>query len=146
MLASFGSVTAAEMATIWARRAILGQEYKDKGRGTYDLTGSFSEPETVTLPEVLSANGAGGWLAQGLTRLYAVEEVSRRYGGHFEHLEVGPAVATGVRIYGRFVFGAGMGTRHEWVRILRRAFRIALTRRSTYGEKYLSLSPSPNAD
>jgi hypothetical protein len=113
MLASFGSVTAAEMATIWARRSILGQEYQDKGRGTYDLTGSFSEPETVTLPEVLSANGAGGWLAEGLTRLYAVEEVSRRYGGHFEHLEVGPAVATGVRIYGRFVFGAGMGARQE---------------------------------
>jgi Domain of unknown function (DUF4062) len=113
MLASFGSVTAAEMATMWARRAILGQEFQDRGRGSFDLTGSFSEPDAATLPQVLRAQGASGWLAEGLTRLYVVEEVSRRYGGHFGHLEVGPAVATGVRIQGRFTFDAGMGSHHE---------------------------------
>lgn len=113
MLASYGSVTAAEMASMWARRAILGQEVEGRRRGAFDLAGSFSEPDVMTLPEVLRAHDAGGWLAEGLTRLYAVEEVSRRYGGHFENLEVGPAVATGVRIWGRFIFGAGMGSGQE---------------------------------
>jgi uncharacterized protein DUF4062 len=113
MLASFGSITAAEMAGIWSRRAILGEDFQDTGRGSLDLTGSFSEPDGVTLPQVLRAHEASGWLAEGLTRLYVVEEVSRRYGGHFEHLEVGPAVANGVRIRGRFIFGAGMGSSQE---------------------------------
>lgn len=112
MLASFGSVTAAEMAAIWARRAILGQRFEGKERGAFDMTHSFSEPEGATLPEVLRAHEAGGWLAEGLTRLYVVEEVARRYGGHFEYLEVGPAVAASVRIYGRFSFG-GTGSSQE---------------------------------
>ena len=118
MLASFGSVTADEMASIWARRAIFGEEYQAKGRrGSYDMTGSFSEPDALTLPEVLRTHSAGGWLAEGLTRLYVVEEVSRVYGGHFEHLEVGPAVATGVRVRGSFSFGAGMGSRQAQTEI-----------------------------
>ncbi|MGH9906108.1 MAG: hypothetical protein ACRD8U_11075, partial [Pyrinomonadaceae bacterium] len=113
MLASFGSITAAEMAALGARRAVLGQEFEGRRRDSLDLTRSFSEPDTATLPEVLRAHEAGGWLAEGLTRLYVVEEVSRRYGGHFEHLEVGPAVARGVRIRGQFTFGSGMGSFQE---------------------------------
>jgi hypothetical protein len=31
MLASFGNLTAAQMAELWARRAILGQEYTGAG-------------------------------------------------------------------------------------------------------------------
>jgi len=67
---SFGKLTASEMAELWARRAILGEDYRgDSGAGALDMTASFSEPETVTLPEVLRACSAGGWLAEGLTRL-----------------------------------------------------------------------------
>jgi len=70
------------------------------------MTASFSEPETATLPHVLRACSAGGWLAEGLTRLYPIEEVSRRYDGHFHYLDVGPSTATSIRIRGAFTFGA----------------------------------------
>lgn len=115
MLASFGSVTAAEMAEIWARRAILGEPYTGRKHGGLDMTASFSDPDTARLPEVLQVYGAGGWLAEGLTGLYAVEEVSRRYDGNFLHLDVGPSTATNVRIKGAFTFGAAMGARQERV-------------------------------
>ncbi|MDX6577315.1 MAG: hypothetical protein QOE96_3268 [Blastocatellia bacterium] len=115
MMGSFGKLTAAEMAELWARRAILGEDYRDGG-GALDMTASFSEPETVILPEVLRACSAGGWLAEGLTRLYSVEEVSRRYDGHFQYLDVGPSTATSIRIRGAFTFGA-MGSRNESIAI-----------------------------
>lgn len=106
MMGSFGKLTAAEMAELWARRAILGKHYQGESAGGLDMTASFSEPETATLPEVLRMCGASGWLAEGLTRLYSVEEVSRRYDGHFQYLDVGPSTATSVRIKGAFTFGA----------------------------------------
>ncbi len=106
MMGSFGKLTAAEMAELWARRAILGEDYRGDGGGALDMTASFSEPEIVLLPDVLRACSAGGWLAEGLTRLYSVEEVSRRYDGHFQYLDVGPSTATSVRIRGAFTFGA----------------------------------------
>jgi hypothetical protein len=109
MLGSFGTLTAAEMAELWARRAILGESYRKDGGAGLDMTASFSEPETLTLPEILRAHSAGGWLAEGLTRLYSVEEVSRRYDGHFLHLDVGPSTATAVRIRGAFTFGTVRG-------------------------------------
>ena len=56
-------------------------------------------------------------VAEGLTRLYAVEEVARRYDGHFLHLDVGPATARSVRIRGEFTFGVAMGARKESVNI-----------------------------
>ena len=49
--------------------------------------------------------------------IYAVEEVSRRYEGHFSHLEVGPATATHVRVKGGFRFGSAMGARAEEVNV-----------------------------
>jgi len=110
------SMGPAELAAIWARRAILGEDIGE-GRGAMDLAHSLSAPETKTLPEVLAAANASGWLAEGLTKLYAVEEVTRRYGAHFEHLEVGPATATGIRIDGAFTLGAGISARNESVRI-----------------------------
>jgi hypothetical protein len=77
------------------------------------MTSPFSKPKTLTLPEVLRSHSAGGWLAEGLTRLYAVEEVARRYDGHFPHLDVGPSTARSVRIKGQFTFAASMGARHR---------------------------------
>jgi len=106
MMGSFGKLTAGEMAKLWAHRAILGEDYRGDGGGALDMTASFSEPETATLPHVLRACSAGGWLAEGLTRLYPIEEVSRRYDGHFHYLDVGPSTATSIRIRGAFTFGA----------------------------------------
>ena len=65
------------------------------------MNGTFSGSETETLPEILQKYSASGWLAEGLVKLYAVEEVSRRYEGHFSHLEIGPATATHVRVKGK---------------------------------------------
>ncbi|MGH9970587.1 MAG: DUF4062 domain-containing protein [Pyrinomonadaceae bacterium] len=115
MLASFGSVSAVEMAGMWARRAILGESYKEGKQVAFDMTESFSQPEAATLPEILQTYHAGGWMAEGLTRLYAVEEVSRRYDGHFLQLDVGPSTAVSVRVSGSFTFGASMGARGEYV-------------------------------
>jgi len=115
MMGSFGKLTAAEMAELWARRAILGEPYHENRTGGLDMNSSFSEPETLTLPEVLRTYSAVAWLAEGLTRLYAVEEVARRYDGHFLNLDVGPSTATSVRIKGAFTFGAAMGARKESV-------------------------------
>lgn len=42
-------------------------------------------------------------MGRGLVKIYAVEEVSRRYERHFSHLEVGPArysVETALRLPG----------------------------------------------
>ncbi|MGB7923076.1 MAG: DUF4062 domain-containing protein [Pyrinomonadaceae bacterium] len=114
MMAGGGSLSQIEMARIWTRRAFFGEAFQGERRGL-DMIDSFTEPETATLPEVLTATGARGWLAEGLTKLYAVEEVSRRYGGYFQHIEVGPATATGVRIDGSFTLGSGVSQRTEMV-------------------------------
>ena len=48
MLASFGNLSAAQMAELWAGRAILGQEYTEPGSRGIDVNGAFSEPKTET--------------------------------------------------------------------------------------------------
>jgi hypothetical protein len=117
MMASFGNLTASQMAELWARRAILGEGNTESVDRGIDTGAMFSNPETDTLPKILQEYSASGWLAEGLVKLYAVEEVSRRYEGYFSHLEVGPATATHVRIKGRFRFGSAMGARGEEVNV-----------------------------
>jgi hypothetical protein len=92
----------------WVRQAFFGAapDTSSRSRG-YDLEQSFSTPDVKTLPEVLAATNAGGWLAEGLTRLYLVEEIARRYAGRFQHLEISPATAQGVRVKGTFSVGSG---------------------------------------
>jgi hypothetical protein len=108
MVGSFGKFTATQRAEIWARRAILGEPNHERARGGLDIDAMFSDPETATLPEILQQYSAGGWLVEGLTKLYAVEEVSRRYEGQFLHLDVGPATDTSVRIRGAFTLSASV--------------------------------------
>ncbi len=103
-----------DLAVIWARRAFFG-EAGGGPRGQLDMAYASTEPESQTLPEVLRAANASGWLAEGLVRLYIVEEVKRRYGGNIEHLQVGPATATGIRVDGAFTLGAGMSSRNAAV-------------------------------
>lgn len=117
MLGAVGSVSQAEMAEMWARRAILGEDYQRTSREVYDMVESVTAPETLTLPELLMTLGASSWLAEGLTGLYVVEEVNRRYGGHFQHLEIGPATATGIGIDGAFVLGSGTSVRASLIGI-----------------------------
>jgi hypothetical protein len=87
----------------WAQQAFFGAQLEARARrGGYDPEQAFSTPEAKTLPEVLTATEARGWLAEGLTRLYLVEEVARRYAGRFQHLDIGPPTTQGVRVKGSF--------------------------------------------
>lgn len=90
----------------WAQQAFFGVQPETGSRRGYDFEEMFSVPDTRTLPEVLAATNAGGWLAEGLTRLYLVEEVARRYAARFEHLEISPATAQGVRVKGILSIGS----------------------------------------
>jgi hypothetical protein len=87
----------------WAEQAFFGKHPNTSSRhGSYDFEEMFSEPDAKTLPEVLATINAGGWLAEGLTRLYLVEEIKRRYAGRFQYLDISPATAQGVRVKGSF--------------------------------------------
>jgi hypothetical protein len=89
------SIGAAEQAEIWGRRAIFGEPLDRDYDGSLDY---FTAPDSPSLPQILAANGAQGWLAEGLTRLYVVEGLITKYGGHFEQLSIGPAASSSVRV------------------------------------------------
>lgn len=101
MGATIGGAGPAEQAALWARRALFGEEVEQSGPG--DMLHSFTSPEGPTLPEVLESCNVHGWVALGLARLYAVEGLITRHGGHFERLDVGPATATSLPLRMRFV-------------------------------------------
>lgn len=89
-----------EQVVMWAGQALFddplpGRDEIMSGRG-------LTAPSGPTLPTVLAREGARGWLAEGLIRLYLVEGMTRKFGGRFEQIEVGPATATGVRVSARF--------------------------------------------
>lgn len=87
---------------LWARHMLFGEPV-DRRSNRHDLLLTMSVPSDVpTLPSVLAQHQAQGWAAEGLTRLYVVEELITRHGGHFDLLEIGPATATGVRVNMRY--------------------------------------------
>lgn len=87
----------------WMKLAFFGEQREsDAQRRNYNFDEVFSSPDAKTLPEVLKATGATGWLAEGLVRLYIVEEVALRYGGQFQYLDISSPTAKGVRVKGSF--------------------------------------------
>jgi hypothetical protein len=113
---SFGGRPQEELAAIWAQRAFFGAAGEGR-KGSVDMTYMATEPDAQTLPDILQSTNASGWLAEGLIRLYIVEEVKQRYGGNIEHLQVGPATAAGIRVDGAFTLGGGMSSRNARVNI-----------------------------
>jgi hypothetical protein len=101
--ASGRSYGPADHAEQWAARAVFGASTSDAGRARFDMRETFSMHDGPTLPEVLRTHGAGGWVAEGLTRLFLVEHLTTKFGGHFESLEIGPATAKAVRVSARFL-------------------------------------------
>ena len=101
-----------DQAQLWLRRAVFGETYEDAG--STDLMGAFTGPAGPTLAAVLEKAGVSGWAALGLTRLYVVEGLRRRWSGSFDQLEVGPASAASIPIQGRFRLSSRM-TRVEVV-------------------------------
>jgi hypothetical protein len=85
----------------WAAVAVLGHRSATTQQRGFDLEAMFTHHDGPTLPETLRTQEARGWLAEGLARLFLVEHVVATRGGHFDQLEVGPAVATGVRLDAR---------------------------------------------
>jgi hypothetical protein len=93
------NVGPSEQAELWAAQAVFGEQ---RSRSNDPFVSGLLTPQGSTLPEVLQGLGAQGWLAEGLTRLYLVERLTERFGGEFEHLDVGPATATAVRVNAAF--------------------------------------------
>ena len=92
-----------DQAELWANTAVFGQPAANSQRGgSFDMVSMFAAHSGPTLPEVLRAHSADGWLAEGLTRLFIVEHLIAKYGGHFDRLEVGPATANGIRVRAEF--------------------------------------------
>jgi len=96
------SLGPADLAYIWATLAIFGKTVEIDS-SLLSLAQSFTRPDKSPLPELLRTTKASGWIAEGLTRLYIVEEFLQRYPGYFEYLNVEPATATGVRVDASFV-------------------------------------------
>lgn len=88
---SYGS---ADQVQIWVEEHVFGR----RNSTIPDALRSFFGNERELLPEVLSAHGATGWVAEGISRLFIVESVLERFGGYFDRFEVGPATASGVRL------------------------------------------------
>ena len=84
---------------MWAQQALFGEQPPPSADSFLQ---AIVGPQGPTLPEVLARLQAHGWLAEGLTRLYLVEGLISKIDGVFEHLEVGPATATGVRLDAAF--------------------------------------------
>jgi hypothetical protein len=104
----------AESKQQWMRLAFFGeQQESDAQRRNYGFERVFSSPDAKTLPEVLKATGATGWLAEGLVRLYLVEEVAQRYGGQFQYLDISSPTAKGVRVKGSFSMNSEPDTKVE---------------------------------
>lgn len=94
------SIGPAAQAEQWAKRSLFCEERneRDQWRSSSDMLDSMTAPQGLTLPQVLATEKATGWLAEGLSRLYLVERLDAKYGGHLLKLTVGPATSTGVRI------------------------------------------------
>jgi len=103
MPVSYGSGGGTDsQAELWARHMLWGEPV-DRRSNRHDLLLMMSVPSDVpTLPSVLGQHQTQGWTAEGMTRLYVVEELITRHGGHFDLLEVGPATAAGVRVNARY--------------------------------------------
>lgn len=88
---SYGS---ADQVQLWLEEHALGR----KNTSIPDAVRSFFGGEQESLPQILAAHGASGWLAEGISRLFIVESLLGKFGGYFDTLEVGPATAKGVRV------------------------------------------------
>jgi hypothetical protein len=84
----------ADQVAAWVEERVLGR----KNASLPDIIRGFFGDDEPSLPHVLETNAASGWLAEGLSRLFVVEGVLEKYGGYFDTLEVGPAIATGIRL------------------------------------------------
>jgi len=84
-----------EQAEMWVRSVVFGERVDDGGD---HLLRSILRPDGPDLNTVLAQYRASGWVAEGITRLYLVESLTKKYGAQFEHFDTLPATAEGVRM------------------------------------------------
>lgn len=101
---------AAEQVTGFAEMAFFGA---DPGKWDRFMRAVFG-PSGPTLPQVLATTRAESWLAEGLVRLFIVENLLGRFGGYFTRLDVGPATGKSIRLGCQFIPG---GQRPETITI-----------------------------
>jgi hypothetical protein len=89
-----------EQAEVWLSTAVFGNQRSKPSDHPFHR--SSSGEEGPSLADVLSSTGARGWRAEGLTRLYLVEEFDRLFAGYVSDLEVGPATAVSIRVVAKF--------------------------------------------
>lgn len=99
-----GTIGPVEQAAMWANVGLFGGTLPDAARRDAFLVDMVTPAQP--LPQVLNTTGARGWLAEGLTRIYAIEGLAAKFGGRFESLQVGPATAMGVRVRGRYLISS----------------------------------------
>lgn len=86
-----------DQAAIWAEESLFS--HRLEGGAAHALFMRAASGEAApSLTRVLTANSALGWRAEGLIRVYLVEEFDRRFGGYVSAMQVGPATATHVRL------------------------------------------------
>ncbi len=94
------SISPNEQAAMWVGSAVFGRQNQRVDDG---FLGRLVSPDGISLPDVLAAQRAQGWLAEGIARLYLVEALTDRFDARFEHIDVGPTTANGVRIVARLL-------------------------------------------
>jgi hypothetical protein len=86
-----------DQAAIWAEESLFGHRVEGGAADALFMRAASGEA-APSLTQVLTANAALGWRAEGLVRVYLVEEFDKRFGGYVSAMQVGPATATHVRL------------------------------------------------
>jgi hypothetical protein len=90
-----------EQAEVWLSSAVFGDQKRPANdHGVFRGRSGESGP---TLPEVLAETSSKGWRAEGIVRLYLVDELDRIFGAYLAEMDVGPASARSIRVLLRLV-------------------------------------------
>jgi hypothetical protein len=93
-------LTAVDQVQIWAQQAVFSDEIERSDR-RFEMI--FAAQHGPSLKTVLRTQNASGWLAQGLTRLYIIENLSTRFMGNLEILEVSTSTSHGLRVNATYI-------------------------------------------
>jgi hypothetical protein len=92
------SYSPTDQVELWAQEVVFGVVDANLPPSPPPLWGMWRDLESETLPQLLKKIHAHGWMAEGLTRLFIVENLIAKFGGHFVRMDVGSASGSGVRV------------------------------------------------
>lgn len=85
-----------EQAEVWLSAAVFGNQ--KRAANDHSFYRGRSGDSGPTLHEVLVETSSKGWRAEGIVRLYVVDELDRIFGAYVSEMDVGPASASSVRL------------------------------------------------